>query len=110
MKLDSCFENGELTVKVCGDIDHHETVLLREAIDSLIVKNKPRKMVFDLSETEFMDSSGLGLILGRYRLASSMNCRLSVRGANERAMKILTLAGVNKIIDIERSGKNEKIG
>lgn len=110
MKLDSCFDSGVLTVSIMGDIDHHESVMLREAIDSLIVKNKPLKLIFDLSKTEFMDSSGLGLILGRYRFASNLNCSISVLNANERVMKILTLAGVNKLIEVERSTKDEKIG
>ena len=59
-----------------------------------------QQLFFDLSETEFMDSSGLGLILGRLRKCGEAGCQLTVVNPRPQIMKILRLAGVEKMLDI----------
>lgn len=104
MQLEASFRDGMQIVRIVGDIDHHETLSLREDIDKLLIKNHPDELVFDLSDTDFMDSSGLGLILGRLRKANDMGCSVRVINPTERINKVLKLAGVDKLINIERIG------
>ena len=99
--------DGVLEVKLVGEIDHHSAVSVRSGIDSLIFDLRPQKVVLDLSEISFMDSSGLGLIMGRYSLIKDLGGTLSLRAPTVAVMKILTLAGMDRMIKIEKSIKEE---
>jgi len=108
MEILSSMQDGVLCVKPSGDIDHHTAKDMREAIDGLIIKNNPRELALDLSDIDFMDSSGLGLVLGRYKKQSDIGGRFKIINPGKRIMQILQLAGVEKIIRIERAKTNEK--
>ena len=90
-----------LVVAPVGEIDHHETKNIRCEIDELLLEKLPHKMVFDFSRTTFMDSSGLGLILGRYNKAMEMGIEFEIANPGEKIMKIITMAGVDKLIRIK---------
>lgn len=95
------YENNILTAKITGDIDHHSAKSVREKIDALIFAKKPSTVVLDLSAVEFMDSSGLGLILGRYTSAGEIGAELILYKPTARIRKILDLAGIERIMQIE---------
>ena len=101
-ELDMKEAEGTLEVKLCGEIDHHSAVIVRTEIDARISQICPQKTVIDLSGIEFMDSSGLGLIMGRYALMQKLGGKLSVKDPNERIVRIFELAGLDKIVSIER--------
>ncbi len=95
-------EDGErLIVCLCGEIDHHSAIRVRTQIDEKISLMHPKKMILDLSDIDFMDSSGLGLIMGRYMKMKSIGGVLTVKNPNERIVKIFNLAGLEKIVNIE---------
>ena len=100
-------KDGVLEIKLSGEIDHHSAVSVRADIDSLIFENRPQRTVLDLSDISFMDSSGLGLIMGRYALIKDFGGTLSLRAPTVAVMKILTLAGMERMIKIEKSIKEE---
>ena len=102
-------KDAELRVILRGEIDHHTAVSVRSEIDALIYETRPKGVVLDMSEIDFMDSSGLGLIMGRYALMQKIGGEMILRSPNERIMKILKLAGLERIIKIEEGEKNEKI-
>ena len=95
-------KNDVLNIKIKGDIDHHTAKDVRADIDKLIVENNPKELDLDLSEVEFMDSSGLGLVLGRYKKQIEFGGRMKIINPTKRIFQILQLAGVEKIIKIER--------
>ncbi len=102
------FENGVLTAFVIGDVDHHNAKLARFEIDRCLEEMRPKKMILDLSAVSFMDSSGLGLILGRYSKAKELGSEFAVANPNEASLKIIKLAGGERIINIiSRSGDTE---
>ena len=106
MKKENClFFIGEsdnvLHVKLNGEIDHHNAVSVRVEIDNKIKKILPKKTVIDLSDIAFMDSSGLGLVMGRYTLMQRIGGELAVLNPNKRVMDIFKLAGLQKIVKIE---------
>lgn len=105
---ETSLENDELVVTLRGEIDHHSAVGVRGDIDSLIYETRPRKTVLDLSAIDFMDSSGLGLIMGRYALMQRIGGELTLRNPNERVMKIFELAGLERIIKVEEEKEEEK--
>lgn len=90
-----------LVVAPMGEIDHHETKNLREEIDEELINLLPQKLIFDLSHTTFMDSSGLGLILGRYNKCLSLGIEFEIVNPGEKIMRIISMAGVDKLIKIK---------
>lgn len=93
---------GELLVIApTGEIDHHETKELRREMDAEILDAMPKKIVFDLSRTTFMDSSGLGLILGRFNKATELGIEMELVNPGDKIMRILSMAGVDKIVKVK---------
>ena len=106
--LDMSGNEEELSVRITGEIDHHSAVWIRTRIDDEIAALHPKRVVLVLSEIDFMDSSGLGLIMGRYKRMQAIGGELLISGAGERVIKILKLAGLDKIIKIENSNKTKE--
>ncbi len=98
--------NGVLTAVLHGCVDHHSVRAVREEIDRQITQYQPGQVVLDMTDINFMDSSGLGLILGRYTRISDMGGRLVLRGVSDEIMRIITLSGIEKFIPVE--GKEVK--
>ena len=86
-----------LTAYLSGEIDHHSAKAEREEIDAMLFRTKPTRLVLDFSEVKFMDSSGIGLIIGRADVSSSMGCRVRVTGLSKSLKKLALLAGIEKI-------------
>ncbi len=95
--------DGVLTLKLTGEIDHHSAVGLREEADRLIYLERPKKLLLDLSGIDFMDSSGLGFIMGRYALVSKLGGSLALLNPNARVSRILSLSALERIIKTERT-------
>ncbi len=93
-------EGTKLYVLLGGDIDHHEAATFRAEIDNIIFEERPEKIIFDFSNVKFMDSSGIGLVLGRYRLIKELGGSLEVKGAGMHIAQIFKMSGVDKIIEI----------
>ena len=104
-KLTYTSEDGILTLKLPGEIDHHSAVGLREEADRLIYLDHPKKLLLDLSGIDFMDSSGLGFIMGRYALVSKLGGSLALLNPNARVSRILSLSALERIIKTERTDK-----
>ena len=105
---ESEFSGGLIVARVLGEIDHHSAADIRKGIDCEIYEHRPQKLILDMSAVDFMDSSGLGLIMGRYALMQRIGGELCLKSPNERVMKILKLAGLDRIIKIEEGEENEK--
>ena len=93
-------KNGYLNIAIEGDIDHHSAKYIRDSIDSAIFLFSPTLAVLDLSSVTFMDSSGLGLILGRYTRLREVGGILKIANPSNEIKKILYLAGLEKYIPI----------
>ena len=101
--FDSEFTGTVLKIKLRGEIDHHSAVALRSAIDDMIRSKRPCELVIDMSAVDFMDSSGLGLIMGRYNTMRELGGGVTVADPNPATEKIMNLAGLERIIKITRS-------
>jgi len=91
-----------LLFKITEEIDHHAVEKIRRKADFEIEKHIPRKVIFDFTNVTFMDSAGIGLILGRYKNISSLGGSLEVINATETVNKILIMSGINKVININK--------
>ena len=103
MQGDVIFRKGEhsLTAELVSEIDHHTVRRMREKIDAELFLQRPELLILDFSGVGFMDSSGLGLIMGRYALMQRLGGELTLKNPNERVVKIFELAGLGRIIKIE---------
>jgi stage II sporulation protein AA (anti-sigma F factor antagonist) len=95
------FDGDHMTAYVKGDIDHHLAKKIRDEINEQFYIKRPKKLTLDLSGVEFMDSSGLGLILGRYNATNELGSEFNITGAGEQVMRIIKLAGLDRIIKTE---------
>jgi stage II sporulation protein AA (anti-sigma F factor antagonist) len=89
-----------LIAKLSGELDHHSADYLRMKIDCEITKSTTKSLLLDFSDVGFMDSSGLGVIMGRYKNMRSMNGKTAVVSVNSQIRKLLEMAGIGKIVPI----------
>ena len=88
---------GSLVARIGKDIDHHTAAAIRRAIDTRLFCDRPEQLVLDFGSVAFMDSSGIGLIMGRYRLMSAQNGTLWVENAPKNIEKMIRLAGLDRL-------------
>lgn len=92
-----------LLVRVSGEIDHHSAALIRRSIDDRILSERPERVLLELSAVDFMDSSGLGLIMGRFALVKQYCGTLAVLDPSPAVIRIMKLAGMERMISVLRS-------
>ena len=96
------FNNGVLRVAIVGEINHHNAVFVRQEIDEKIQELNSKNLVLDLADAPFIDSSGLGLIMGRYQRMQELGGILTVANPSAEHKKLFKLAGLNKLIKIKK--------
>ncbi len=94
-------EGEELFAVLSGEVDHHTAASVRKEIDTALFKHRPRRLYLDLSGVDFMDSSGLGLILGRAALSEEMGAEVTLLHPGARVKKILAVAGISRLSHIK---------
>ena len=86
-----------------GEIDHHTAPEIRETIDDALSTSETAKiLVLDFGEVSFMDSSGVGLVMGRYRYATRLGKKICVDNLDNRNYKIMQMSGIEKIAEINK--------
>lgn len=104
--FDSEFVGCYLKIKLRGEIDHHTASAIRNAMDNEIYRKRPRGLILDMSSVGFMDSSGLGLIMGRYAVIKELGGEVIVQNPSPAIEKIMLLAGMERVIKIESTNVN----
>ncbi|MCF6460729.1 anti-sigma F factor antagonist [Clostridium sp. Cult3] len=100
MKLSTDIVEDYLIVTLKGELDHHTSEDVRKKIDSLYYDNNLSNMVLDLRGLNFMDSSGIGLIMGRYKNCRERHGKISIVSTNPYIERILKMSGLFKIINV----------
>lgn len=90
-------ENQVMTAELSGELDHHRCAVMRQKIDMLTEQEKPRVLMLDFSGVQFMDSSGIGLVMGRYRQMSLIGGRLKVINIPPHLQKLFRLSGLGAL-------------
>ena len=94
-------EDKQLVVEITEEIDHHVAEKIRRKVDNEITRYMPRKTIFDFSRVSFMDSAGIGMIIGRYKMMKLIGGSLEIVNISKNVKKILEMSGINKIIPME---------
>lgn len=100
MAVEITVKGEVVTAYLSGDIDHHSAADMRERIDSAIDCNMPSALIMDFGGVSFMDSSGIGLIMGRYRNLQKTGAQLHITGAAPQIEKVMKLAGMSRLASI----------
>lgn len=93
--IDQC-----LMIKLPREIDHHMAGWLCEEADKYLVYRDVNHVVFDFEDTKFMDSSGIGIIVGRYKKVSGLGGKIYILHADRYIRRLLDMSGVGRIVEV----------
>ena len=100
MYIDFKSKGNLLIVELSGELDHHSAQEVRVKIDDRLDRFNIKKLVFDFSEVSFMDSSGIGVIIGRYKKISVRNGVVAIASVSRSIKRIFELSGMFKVINV----------
>ena len=92
-------KKNALIVRLTGELDHSAASRMRGELDALIADSGARRLILDLHDLKFMDSSGIGLIIGRYKLMRRLGGSVAVCGSNARIDGIFEMAGLYQLVE-----------
>ena len=98
MTLELWIDKQILFVKIKGELDHHTAKEIRNKIDFELDHNRVKNILFDFSELSFMDSSGIGVIMGRYKKISQKNGQVGIYHINPQVRRIFEISGLLRIL------------
>lgn len=100
MQVKYKFSRDSISILLCGELDEHSAKEVREEIDEVLEDNREllKSVIFDLSSLSFMDSTGIGVLIGRYKKIKSFNGKTYVQSPSISIEKILKLSGIYNII------------
>ena len=96
-------KEGVLTAYLSGEIDHHTAKIIRETIDPRLESARPKLLILDFADVGFMDSSGVGLIMGRFKLMYSLGGKMTVTNPTPYVTKMMRLAGLDRLSVLPKS-------
>ncbi|MCI6770958.1 MAG: anti-sigma factor antagonist [Oscillospiraceae bacterium] len=96
------YRQNKLVVMLDGEIDHHTASLIRMGIDDAILKKRPDILILDFGGVTFMDSSGIGLVMGRYKLMKTIGGKITVQNLSPSAYRVMKLAGLERLGEIRQ--------
>lgn len=103
MQFVSYLENGQLTVALSGEIDHHKAKSYIEAISAKIEAYTPQVCILDFGEVTFVDSSGIAVVINALRNITRIGGRLLLSGLAEQPMKVFRTSGIDKLVEIKET-------
>ena len=92
-------KGNTLVIHLPRELDHHNCRNLRYETDLLLAENYISRIVFDFSQTEFMDSSGIGILLNRYKQMKANGGKTTLYGVNNQVSRVLTVGGITRIME-----------
>lgn len=99
-----------LIIHLPKELDHHNCRNLKYETDLLLSEQYINRIVFDFSGTEFMDSSGIGVLLNRYKQMTANGGRVALYGVNARVQRILTIGGISRLMEQYESRESAVTG
>lgn len=96
-----CFTDRKCVVVVVDkELDHHAANLIRTRVDRYLMTTSSKNVVFDFSKTDFMDSSGIGVIMGRYKLVKAFGGKIGLSNLSKNVERIVSISGLHKLVNV----------
>ena len=108
MPVNITLTEQSLTAYLSGEIDHHSAKKIRAEIDNTASRAHPDALILDFRDVTFMDSSGIGLVMGRYSLMQELGGNLQVVNLSTHIKKVMKLAGLDRLAVMESGGKKHE--
>ena len=89
-----------LMIKLLEEVDHHRATYICKRADQYILQENVSNVVFDFEDTRFMDSSGIGIIMGRYRKIACFGGKVYAVHVNKKVERMFDMAGLDKIVEV----------
>ena len=106
MQIKFSNKGSTLIAGIIGELDHHTVEYVRDKIDAEIMKSTTKNLIFDFSKVNFMDSSGIGVIMGRYKNIRKLNGQAALINVNSQIRRIFEMAGILKLMPIYDTMEN----
>ena len=103
MRLTSFLQDGQLTVMLSGEIDHHCAKKYIQTISAKIEAYTPRTCVLDFQDVVFVDSSGIAVVINSLRCMTRLNGQLVLSGLRNQPLKVFLASGIDKLVEIKES-------
>ncbi len=100
MELEMLHKNDSLVVRLYGELDHFASQKIRKEVDGEYRKEISRNILFNMENLSFMDSSGVGVIMGRYKLVASKGGKVAVCGISLSLKKVMEVSGLLKLVEV----------
>ena len=100
MNINFAKQDKQLIVEITEEIDHHIAEKIRRKVDDEITRYMPRKTIFDFSRVTFMDSAGIGMLIGRYKMMKLIGGSLEIVNISSTVKRILEMNGIDRIISM----------
>lgn len=110
MNVKHFMEDRLLVFEITEELDHHHVEIIRRRADYEIQRFMPKRVVFDFNRVVFMDSAGIGLVVGRYKTLNSLGGSLEMTNVSDKLKRVFEMSGILKIIPIIENFEKEKIG
>ena len=98
MQIFSCVENKTLKILLSGELDEYTATSTREKLDYIFMNDQYNTIVIDMSGLTFMDSTGIGVLIGRYKKAKTVNKQIYITNPNKHIEKIFQMSGIYEIM------------
>ena len=103
MHLTSFLQNGELTIVLTGEIDHHCAKKYINLISAKVEAYTPQICILDFQEVTFMDSSGIAVVINALRAMTRLDGKLVLSGLKDQPMKVFRTSGIHKLVEIKEA-------
>ena len=110
MDVKTDFDGNRLIAYLSGEIDHHSAAGMRSAIDSRVEGARPALLILDFTDVNFMDSSGIGLVMGRYKLMKEIGGELQISNPSPHINRVMKLAGLDRLATIGKKNTTRNGG
>lgn len=109
--MDALYEikGKTLIIYMPEEVDHHIAEQINDESDWFVTTNNVTEIIFDFAKTEFMDSSGIGIIMGKYRILSKLDGKIHVKNANRTVDRMLTISGINRVLSEQYEWERGKL-
>ena len=108
MPLELSYEKCRLTAALSGEIDHHSAAFLRVQIDQALAKLRPPLLTLDFGGVTFMDSSAVGLVMGRFKVLSAWNGAMEVVGLSPAAYRVMRLSNLQSLAKLRQKTEEKE--
>lgn len=106
LEISVLIKNKTLIVSLAGELDHHSAKEVKDMVEEVIKNRGVQNLIFDFSKLSFMDSSGIGVVIGRYKLISAIGGNVAIVSRSRNIDRLLKMSGITKIISTYDSLKS----